>query len=127
ARVSEIKRQRESLDDELPTVNVSLAKGREDLAQAQELLCKAHASEFDDPLKAVSAGLASSVVESTEGKAVLEKLQELQRAAEEAKRGSGEHVAANDGDGVDIDMKLLGAGDFEQRTEELRRAGEELK
>ncbi|CAK0862024.1 unnamed protein product, partial [Prorocentrum cordatum] len=144
ARVNEIERQREALDEELATVNGSLAKGREDLVQAQELLCTAHASLFDGPLKAMSAGLASSVAESTEGKAALEKLQQLPRAAEEAKcaaddaaaaagasasppGGGGERAAANDGDSGDIDMDLLGGEDFAERKQAFDTAAKELE
>eukprot|EP00959_Pyramimonas_sp_CCMP1952_P025000 524648-Pyramimonas_sp.AAC.1 len=92
----------------------------------------------------MSAGFASSFVEPTEGMAALEKLQQLQRAAEEAKcaaddaaaaagasaqppGGSGEHVAANDGDSDDIDMELLGREDFAGRKQAFHTAAEELK
>eukprot|EP00959_Pyramimonas_sp_CCMP1952_P051038 1066261-Pyramimonas_sp.AAC.1 len=85
---TEIERQRTVLDEELNAAKASLDKGREDLVQAQELLCKAHVSEFEDPLNAMSAGLASAVVESTEGRAALEKLQQLQLEAQAAARAA---------------------------------------
>ena len=135
---------KEALDKELAELSTSLTGEREKLKEIEAKLVKLQASEFDDPLKVVSAGLDDDVLESQQAKDALAVLARLQGEATERRRaaaatpeasdpgvaggapaGGGVAAAdkpANGGDGDDIDMDLLGGEGFEQKQADLNAA-----
>ena len=91
-----IESEMAKLDVEMAEVVQSAEQARQELAKSEDTLCKALAQEFNDPFKAVSAGLDSSVVESHEGQAALATLQRLQvEAAEKAKAAAASSAGAD--------------------------------